>query len=151
VSIEAVGLMQNYTRRGSNWFHIEKNIDRFLEYTKTSTDNLGVEVHTTVQALNIAHYSSLKKWCNDRTIKNTITILETPAYLGMSVVPNTIKNQAIVSLNELELDTDAQALLLLLKEISYDPILAEKFIRFIKWYDPELELLEVDNSWQELF
>jgi len=151
VSIEATGSMQNYVRRGSNWPDIEQNIDRYLKYASTSTAKLGIEVHTTIQALNITHYAGLKKWCDNRKIKTTITVLETPVYLGVSVIPDKIKKQAVELLTEAKSDPDVQALLRLIKETATDLTLVEKFVRFIKWYDPDLELLDIDPVWRELF
>jgi len=151
VSIEATGAMQNYVRRGSNWLNIEQNIDRYLKYASTSTAKLGIEVHTTIQALNITHYAGLKKWCDNRKIKTTVTVLETPVYLGMSVIPDNIKKQAVELLTEAKSDPDVQALLRLINETATDLTLVEKFVRFIKWYDPDLELLDIDPVWKELF
>ena len=151
ISIEATGSIQDYVRRGSSWETIQKNIDQFLNYAKTSTDNLCVEVHTTIQSLNIAHYADLKTWCQDRNIKTTITMLETPAYLGLAILPDHIKQQAIENLTETNTDSDTQALIIALENTKVNPILVEKFIRFIKWYDPKLELLDIDSRWQGLF
>ena len=151
ISIEATGTVQDYVRRGSSWQDIQQNIDQFLKYAKTSTDKLCAEVHTTLQALNIVHYADLKNWCQDRNIKTTITMLETPAYLSLAVVPNNIKQQAIKDLKSINTDSDIQALITALENTRINQQLVEKFVRFIKWYDPKLELLNIDSRWQGLF
>jgi hypothetical protein len=151
VSIEATGAVQDYIRRGSNWMEIEKNIDNFLNYKQQCADRLEVEIHCTCQALNIMHYADLKQWCQTRNIRHTVGILQSPNYLSLSVVPNELKQKVVTILKSLTIDSNVQGLLSVLADTDYNADLAEKFVRFIKWYDPALKLLEVDTSWQELF
>jgi sulfatase maturation enzyme AslB (radical SAM superfamily) len=151
VSLEATGLIQDYIRRGSDWKIIEQNIDNFLLYAKTVSDNFVVETHSTIQALSIAGYADLKKWCQARNIRSAIFVLEDPDYLSLSVLPDQLRSDAIAEIEQLSLDNEVAALLLILKETVYNADLAEKFIKFIKWYDPNLELLDVDSKWKILF
>ena len=151
VSLEATGLLQDYVRRGSDWTIIEQNIDNFLSYAKTASDNFVVECHSTIQALSISGYADLKKWCQVRGIRHSIFVLEDPVYLSLAVLPDQLRLDTITKIEQLDLDNDVAALLLILKETVYNTDWAEKFIRFIKWYDPNLELLDIDSKWQGSF
>jgi molybdenum cofactor biosynthesis enzyme MoaA len=151
ISTEATGNIQDYIRRGSNWIEIEKNIDNLLKYKQTSSVDLDIEIHTTIQALNILYYADLRTWCKDRNLKHTITVLQVPEYLSLSVVNEELKQQVISILKTLVLDDNAEGLISILKDTKYNSELAEKFVRFIKWYDPELKLLDIDSRWKGLF
>ena len=151
VSIEATGAVQDYIRRGSNWIEIEKNIDNFLNYKQQCADCLEIEIHCTIQALNIMHYADLKQWCQARNIRHTVGILQSPNYLSLSAVSEELKQKIVTILKSLTIDSNVQGLLSVLADTNYNSDLAEKFVRFIKWYDPELKLLQVDTAWQELF
>ena len=150
-SLEATGPLQDYVRRGSDWALIEQNIDNFLLYAKTASDNFVVECHSTIQALSISGYADLKKWCQLRDIRSAIFVLEDPGYLSLSVLPEQMRLDTIAEIERLDLDNTVAALLLILKETVYNTDSAEKFIRFIKWYDPNLELLDIDSRWQGSF
>lgn len=151
VSLEAVASMQEYIRQGSNWKEIENNIDKFLKYKDTISDNVDLEIHSTIQALNILYYADLKRWCNVKHIKHTITVLKTPEYLSLSAINDQLKQQAVTELKTLTSDNDTEGLISILEETVHDKLLEEKFIKFIKWYDPKLELLNIDSNWQGLF
>jgi organic radical activating enzyme len=151
VSAEATGAVQDYIRRGSNWVEIEQNIDNFLNYKQICTDQINIEIHSTIQALNILHYADLSEWCKIRNIKHTITFLQMPDYLSLSVLTEELKQRAIAIIKGLTINSDVQGLLSTLAETKYDPALVEKFVRFIKWYDPALTLLDIDSTWQEFF
>ena len=77
--------------------------------------------------------------------------MQSPNYLSLSAVSEELKQKIVTILKSLTIDSNVQGLLSVLADTNYNSDLAEKFVRFIKWYDPELKLLQVDTAWQELF
>jgi len=133
VSLDGIGKMQNYIRRGSEWSSIEKNI---VDWCK---NHRAVDVHCTVQCLNALHVEKLINWCNDAKIKVTFGFVNDPEYLSLSVLP--------LSLRELIKDQTKEHgsnLAGILDHYDYRPDLLPKLKTFLDWYDPE-------NHWHLIF
>lgn len=139
VSLEGVGVMQDYIREGSRWDIIEKNI---LEASK---HNIDIIINHTVQAATILRLSELILWCQANNILINFSILSEPEHLSLSVLPSYIK---LLAINKLKLlsnitiigtnDTESNSVESLCniirnsdnKEYNYN-----KFLNYYNWYD----------------
>ena len=125
ISLESIGAVQDYVRKGSNWQQIEQNIDRWVN--SRSANNLNI--HITVQALNILHIEPLMDWAKIRGIKVDMGILEQPNFLSLAAVPDKIRKQVPDKFQNL------------LAASPHDPSLTLQLRDYVDWYDP-------NGTWQ---
>jgi len=138
VSLDGTQLVQDYVRRGSTWSLIEKNIDDWNQ------DHRPVDVHCTVQCLNILHVPELLDWCDDRKIKITFGLVEKPDYLSLSALPDVLK-QIIAK----RIGCRHKGLADILNSYVHDPLLVSKLRDFLDWYDPENHWRGIFPEWRE--
>jgi len=131
ISLEATNAVQDYIRKGSNWGQIEKNIDQWL----TRFPPRSLNIHATVQALNILHIKPLQTWAASRGIKIDLGILEQPDFLSLAAVPENIRQQVSKDLQNL------------LDASPYDPAMAAQLKNYIEWYDPDRNWTSTLPEW----
>lgn len=154
VSLEGVGDVQDFVRRGSNWQEIERNIDRYVRQHGTN----NIYVHHTVQALSIMGLVDLVQWCSDRAIALGMRVLESPDYLSLSSVPDELRESVIEQLRSLSLTVippaqfdsphvDLAGLTAQIASERFDPSKIEQLKQFLHWYDPDQQWRSVLPSW----
>jgi molybdenum cofactor biosynthesis enzyme MoaA len=137
ISLEGIGDVQDYIRKGSSWTQIEKNIDNFL--TKYSNSKNNLRIHHTVQALSLYHLHKLVSWCDLRNIQLSTEILINPEYMSVSVMPEQMRLECFQNL----IDT-RPALVESIQKIDHRADLKSQLQDFLTWYDPS-------NTWQNIF
>ena len=151
LSLEAVGDMQEYVRKNSNWNQISANVDHFLNHVCKSNNQLSMEILTVAQPLTAWHYPELKQWADIRNLHITTTILQHPEYLSFTVLPESVAEQIVDQLEKIPTaDLIAPAIINEIKNRQFDPEMFEKFCRYIKWFDPSLQLLSYSPIWKRV-
>jgi radical SAM protein with 4Fe4S-binding SPASM domain len=64
ISVDGVGSQFEYLRFPANWELLEKNVKKYIEYTKTQ-DNFRLSVAHAVSAYNIYYLDEFVNWCSD--------------------------------------------------------------------------------------
>jgi hypothetical protein len=88
-SIDAVGELDHYIRHPSRWQTVTENFESIQ-----TLDNANIEIHCTVQMYNILRLPELIEWAKPYGHKIYFNILNHPAYLNITVLPNQLKQQA---------------------------------------------------------
>lgn len=131
VSLDGIGSVQDYIRQGSSWQSVSANIDQWLE----KYPNKKLSVHTTVQALNLAHIGDLIEWTASRNIILGMNVLSSPGFLGLASIPEEVRNNIkLPDCFDLQNTLDAS---------KFDPDLLAQLKKYIAWYDP-------DQTWQKV-
>lgn len=132
VSLDGVGAVQDYIRRGSDWKRIEQNI------LKWNANNRSVDISFTLQCFNAMHFPELYKWCLDHDVKFTMGMVESPEYLSIRSIPLELRNKIFAKYQSINYWTDLeiQNFTQLITSQSYDPALKTTLTQFVNWYDP---------------
>jgi len=91
-SIDAVGIRDRYIRYPSNWSKVVENFERIQEM-----NNVYIQVHCTVQALNICALPQLLDWMESMGLEQSqlyLNILNHPYALNVRVLPEELKQRA---------------------------------------------------------
>jgi hypothetical protein len=157
VSIEGVGPVQEYARAGSNWEFVEQNI------LKTIEKNIcNISIQHSLQTTTILGFESLLKWCKQHSIKINCGIVENPNYLSISALPTRLKNEIIEKINpyhsnfsnKVDLENKTlpyKDLIMLIKDIKYNPTLNKKFFEYIEWYQTNKKIPKLQTLFPELY
>lgn len=97
-SIDAVGHRDRYIRYPSSWEKVEENFDKL-----NSLDNVYIQIHCTVQALNVCVLSDLLDFAESRKLQADqvyLNILNHPRGLNVRVLPTDLKQAAEIALEE---------------------------------------------------
>lgn len=97
-SIDAVGERDRYIRYPSTWEKIEENFDKL-----NALPNVNIQVHCTVQVLNVCALSELFDWIRSKDIADDqiyLNILNHPECLNIRSLPIALKNLAQLRLQE---------------------------------------------------
>jgi organic radical activating enzyme len=141
ISLEGVGAVQDYIRKGSSWTDIEKNIDNFLiKYSHSKND---LRVHHTVQALSLYHLHELVSWCDLRNIQLSTEILARPEYMSVAVVPEELRLECFQTLINTR-----PALVESIQKIDHRADLIPQLQDFLNWYDSGSMWQDVFPQWQ---
>ena len=139
VSLDGVGAVQDYIRRGSNWQQISANIQQFAQQWPNR-----INVHATVQALNLAHFSSLVAWCQHINIPLTFDLVQNPAYLSVAAIPPELRNlDQLIPWGQL-----TAGLVEHVTNTPHQPQLLAQLRQFINWYDQAQQWTKVVPEWQ---
>lgn len=95
-SIDAVGERDRYIRYPSSWKKVEENFDAL-----NALDNVNIQIHCTVQALNIFVLDELLDFAESRNLEGDqvyLNILNHPACLNIRVLPNLLKEKVCTKL-----------------------------------------------------
>lgn len=158
ISLESIGQVQDYIRRGSQWHQIETNILNYI--LKHSSKQLSI--NHTLQPLTFYHVSDLVQWASRHNISLNISKLTKPNYLSFDIMStdlldifcNKILQSSISDGTGLTIDgknnhkiTSASLVSLVKKDHCYDPALVYKFKDFLNWYDPSSKWKQVLPEW----
>jgi len=159
ISLEGVGATQEYIRRGSNWTSTEKNILKFIDQHTSR----NISVHHTMQVLSIAQFHQLLTWTDQHGISLTVSILQHPEYLSISVLPvdlfdsitdkldqSNLKIQKQIN-NEMTEVIDMHNFVNFLKaNYKFSLQKQQQFKEFLDWYDCEQEWKQILPSFNSV-
>lgn len=159
VSLEGVGEMQDWARKGSNWELVSKNI-------KLAKENaILLTIHHTLQLSTVLRLNKLLDWCNEEKLPITFSCLENPPYLSVCLLPIHLKqnvadiflkhrsnlHEGINSHYEQNQTTPENLKKFLLEKIENNNIeKIDRFFKFIEWYEKD-SLLKLKNLVPELY
>lgn len=139
VSLDGIGVVQEYIRRGSNWAQIESNIDKW------NGKHRPVDIHCTVSCLNLMRVSEIQSWCEQKNLQLTYGMVEDPDFLSCASLPQHLRNRIISDtrlpknlLHNLESNST------IFEDFKYDPSCTQKLGHFLQWFDPK-------HEWKTLF
>jgi molybdenum cofactor biosynthesis enzyme MoaA len=146
ISLDGIGLVQDYIRRGSCWSEISKNIDNYIKCYGAK----NIHVHHTLQALSVQGLIHLIKWCETRSICMSLALLDTPEYMSLASVPTSILQQVAAELENSsiimpvpayldESHVSIMGLVDILQKQMFDSDSLTTLREFIQWYDPQCE------------
>ena len=140
VSLEGIGDTQDYARYGSDWKQIEQNILSQLDYDPTS-----INILTCLQATTVTKIGDLINWANLYKIPFALGELEYPHFLGISAVPDKLKQQTVKVLNTVEnyfvsdnsesVALDIKSLIDFISDSRYNKKMHKQFINYLKFYE----------------
>jgi sulfatase maturation enzyme AslB (radical SAM superfamily) len=81
MSIDGVGIVNDYIRYGKTWNTIEKNI---IKWSKT---DYNVSIFSTVQAYNLHDMKNVKELANSLSLQHYGSLLVVPEFLSVHVLP----------------------------------------------------------------
>lgn len=138
-SIEGIGKIQDYIRKGSNWETVKQNIFGVRDKT-----DANITLTSVIQALNLNHLRELIDFCNSEDLDNNYSIIKAPTYLGLEILDSAYIDNCLAHLPEL---TNY------IGKPQYNPELKERFLRWVNWYeqDHKLNLKDVNPElWKYL-
>ncbi len=107
-SIDGYKETQEYIRHPSKWRDIESHIIKILKHRKSrGSSNVQFYFSPVAQVYNILDLPRLLRWIDKLQedygkIGNSMIMLTGPDYLDISILPNTIKKRALLSIEEYE-------------------------------------------------
>ena len=155
ISLEGVGAVQDYLRRGSTWKDVEQHI---LEYQQKNPR--AVHVHYTLQALSIFHFADLAEWCNKHHIPLNFGLLSNPPYLSIEAIPPDLKKiiharlKHCVFKSSIDTDNDVDQnsnIAQMIIDSNYNDGLLKNLQEFVQWYDPDLNYKKILPEWTQYF
>jgi sulfatase maturation enzyme AslB (radical SAM superfamily) len=99
-SIDAIGEPLEYIRSGSNWTKIKNNIHNLLSVIENT--NIELRMTPVLSILNVWFIDKLFELTNDHNITTRLTILYGPDYLGLNVIPDQLKDQALAKVEKIK-------------------------------------------------
>jgi pyruvate-formate lyase-activating enzyme len=90
ISIECMGALNGYIRKGSKTNEVLDNIDLYLKYRKEA--HVYITVRPVPSALSVHTLIELYQWCVDRKIDVMTNILTSPKHLQIRQLPRDIKD-----------------------------------------------------------
>lgn len=95
-SIDAIGERDRYIRYPSSWRKVEENFDKLNKLS-----NVYIQIHCTVQALNICALGDIFEFAASKGLGHDqvyLNILNHPSCLNIRVLPDRLKERAIIKL-----------------------------------------------------
>jgi organic radical activating enzyme len=135
VSLEGIGAVQEYMRRGSDWAACEANIDQYLQVHSKKY----LHVCYTLQCLTVCQFGKLQQWAQDRNISVTVTPLIDPDFLSLGSLPPALYPLARANLGQ------ANGLL---NDVAHQPQLISKLRSWLDFWDPNGQWKSVLPEWQ---
>ena len=135
VSLEGVGAVQQYMRRGSDWKQCESNIDRYLQ----SHGHQCLHVAYTLQCLTVGRFHELRRWADERGIMITVTPLVDPDFMSLQALPVPMYEPAYQSLGPISE---------IFKDVKFDARLLLSLRDWLKFWDPDDHWKSVFPEWQ---
>jgi organic radical activating enzyme len=139
ISLEGVGELQDYARKGSCWPDIEKNI------LHAKNNNILISIHHTLQAVTVLNLPDLLSWCHRNQIAISFGLLDKPDYMSVSVLPDNIRRIIIDNLSKIQdinvinsVDNHILSIDNIIDLIDKFPTCPEKYSKFldyIAWYE----------------
>ena len=151
VSLDGIGDVQDWIRKGSNWESVSKNLDQFCNQMPASC---SVNIHCTVQAMTLLHVDQLILWTAQRNIPFIFNLLTTPECMSVAAIPDKIRNECYARLaklsstirleNAFDQTLSTGSLISMIKDIPVDTSNHFLLINFLEWYDR-------NQTWKTIF
>ena len=93
ISIECMGVLNDYIRKGTNTNEVLDNIDLYLKYRKEA--HVYITVRPVPSALSVHTLIDLYQWCVDRKIDVMTNILTRPEHLQIRQLPKGVKDRLL--------------------------------------------------------
>jgi len=101
ISVDAVGIISNYIRSGSDWDSVSANIDLTLKKIETNP-KISIRLSPVISLLSIWTLPELYKYANHKKISVSPILLSGPDYLSLMAIHRDLKSLAVSTLNELQ-------------------------------------------------
>lgn len=138
LSIDDLGVRNDYIRFGSNWETIYNNFKKIVAYK----DIFRLEVCQTVSALNVMNINNFKKFTLDYDIIVAHNYVHHPTFQHVSLLPDELKSTLINDLDYLREDEKNRLLAELNKPSDIKDF--DKLIKFINILDKKRNVLITD-------
>jgi molybdenum cofactor biosynthesis enzyme MoaA len=146
VSLDGVGLVQDFIRQGSDWRSIETNIDRYL-----SQHPGCLSIHHVSQALNVHVLGELAQWCDCRNIVLDVAYLANPDFMSYDAIPPALRQRALDILQSCHVTTETARVRDRLNMAQWRPELTGKLATYLDWYDKHGMRHKVLPEWTPYF
>lgn len=156
ISLESVGKLQDYARKGSNWSIIEKNIDDFIK----KNGNTHLYLAYVIQSLTLMGLPDLLSWAHDRGVSVSTNLVVNPDFLGIKSLPTEMKKNLIEKLKAVvdlprplqhQTSIDVNGLCGLINSTDHDRSALQDLREWVDWYDPEQQWREIIPEWLPYF
>ena len=151
VSLDGIGNVQDWIRKGSDWQNIKNNLDQFCNQMPASC---SISSQCTVQALTLLHLDQLILWTTQRNIPLSVILLNKPKCMSVAAIPDKIRIECYAKLAKLanppKLENSFQqilspsGLISMIKDVPVDTSNHFLLKNFLEWYDP-------DQNWKTIF
>jgi molybdenum cofactor biosynthesis enzyme MoaA len=141
VSLEGVGAVQDWVRKGSNWESIKINLEQFCQQMPKSS---SVSSQCTVQALTLLHLDPLISWTAQHNIPLRFILLTTPECMSVAAIPENIRSECYTRLTKVNQISSSGNLINMIKDTAVDTSNHSTLKNFLEWYDP-------DQNWKNIF
>ena len=138
VSVEGIGIVNDYIRKGSKWSVVEKNILQAQQLP-----GVQVSVAHTIQAITLPKFSELLNWAQLHSLEISYNLLTSPEYLSINALDQYLIESII---SDLPKNHPISNLLLQAKS---DLHLKEKMLKYIQWYEED-SAIKLGNVCPEL-
>lgn len=144
VSLDGIGPVLEYIRRGSNWNQIQENI------LECNVKHGSVSINFTLQCFNAWHVPEFYKWCKTHNLKFSLGKVENPEYLSLKAIPDKMREQIYKKYRSSDMaKLDADSFTQVIQQTPYDKKIIPLTEEFLKWYDPESRWKTVLPEWQD--
>lgn len=158
VSLESVGRLQDYVRKGSVWSDIESNIERYI----AAYGRKNLYIAYVMQSLTLLGLPSLLAWAKQRDVPVATSLLVEPDCLGLKSLPTEMKSRLVDQLKNaliysipLTLQDPASiniaGLCDLVESTQHDKQSLQDLRKWLDWYDPEQQWREIIPEWLPYF
>jgi len=141
VSLEGIGAVQDWVRKGSNWNSIKNNLDQFCNQMPESC---SMSIQCTVQALTLLHLDTLISWTAQRNIPLKFFLLTTPECMSVAAIPEKIRTECYTRLAKVNQISSSDNLINLVRDVAVDTSNHLMLKNFLEWYD-------TDQNWKNIF
>jgi sulfatase maturation enzyme AslB (radical SAM superfamily) len=142
ISLEGVGDIQDYVRKGSHWPTIEKNI------LTAKHNGIHVNVNYTIQAMSVLNLHELLAWLYHNQISISFGVLDYPGHIAVSVLPNKIRDSITNNLrNSVDIgiinspdNSEILSIDHIIELIATIPDHSEiysRFLEYVSWFDQD--------------
>ena len=143
VSLEGVGQVQDFVRKGSDWTYVEDNIKRFI---KQFPDDLYI--HHTVQAITVGHLPELLNWSQHHHLAFNLEFLDRPEFMSLSALPPALKHETLATLQSvLPRSSMISSVCQRLEQVQWEEQHTKMLIEYLDWHDPEHQWKNIFPSW----
>jgi MoaA/NifB/PqqE/SkfB family radical SAM enzyme len=153
ISIDGVGDVIEYQRRGADWKTVEENALKLWE-------SMGCTINYVLTAVNVFSILDFISWLTEHKINDKIfiSLVFNKEYLSIAAIPPELRNPL---LNKLQLARSVTTMnqdiidrvLEIFDQIEYQPLLLLEFLKYIKIEDAASKktLVEVIPEWTPYF
>lgn len=93
VSLEGIGIINDFIRTGSNTSNIISNLEKFLEYRSES--HFYVTLRAVPSALSVHGLFELFEWCMERKLDVMTNTLHHPTWMTIQTLPEDVKSRLL--------------------------------------------------------